>query len=160
MIISCTGYRPFPKLGGFILPNSTYNYVCQQTEKILKELNPTKCMSGVCIGYDSYFINVCLQLGIPYIAICPFLGQEKMWPGKTQKIYHKLLNKAESVIIVSEGEYSAAKMQIRNKFLVDNCNILISCMRQDETSGGTFNCVSYAKSVNRKIINIDPSTTI
>lgn len=159
IVVSCTGHRPdkLPnKETGYILPNPTYISVCQQTEKILKEINPDKCISGMALGYDSYFANVCIKLGIPFIAAVPFLGQEKMWPEKSKRVYFKLLEKAESVIVVSEGAYSAKKMQIRNEFLVNQCSILVACIRKSETNGGTYNCLQYARSLNKKIITVDP----
>lgn len=159
MIISCTGHRP-PKLGGYDLPNLIYVYVCKQTEKILKELHPDKCISGMALGYDLYFANICVKLGIPFIAAIPFLGQEKMWPESSKRIYNSLLNKAESVVIVSEGGYSAAKMQIRNCWMVDNSDKVLACW--DQSEGGTGNCVKYAKSVKspKDIIFIDPRLAI
>ena len=98
-IISFTGHRSdkLPnKETGYILPNPTYIYVCQQTEKILKELKPDRCISGMALGYDSYAASVCIKLGIPFIAAVPFLGQEKMWPEKSQKAYFKLLENAKT----------------------------------------------------------------
>jgi len=153
MIIAFTGHRA-SKLGGYLLPNPTYNYVCQQTEKILKEMKPEKCYCGMVQGYDLYAANVCTKLNIPFIAAIPFLGQEKMWPEKSQKTYHSFLLKAESVVIVSEGSYSSYKMQLRNQYMVDNCDLLLAC--HDGSTGGTANCINYAKSIGRSIFKIDP----
>jgi len=154
MIIACTGHRP-PKLGGYELPNAIYNEICQKTEKILLELKPDKCISGMALGYDSYFANICIKLNIPLVAAIPFEGQEKMWPEKSKKIYQSLLQKASEKIIVCEGGYSAYKMQIRNEYLVNNSDILLACF--NGSSGGTKNCVEYARKMKKEIIIIDPS---
>jgi uncharacterized phage-like protein YoqJ len=156
MIVSFTGHRP-NKLGGFLLPNPTYIHVCQQLEKTLKELQPTEAISGMALGIDSWAANICIKLGIPFTAAIPFIGQEKAWPQASQKTYHALLNKAAKQVIVSEGGYTAAKMQIRNEWMVDRCDTLIAVFRQTETSGGTFNCIRYAQSIGKKIIFIDPT---
>lgn len=155
MIVSFTGHRS-DKIGGWNLPNPTYISICRQIEKILRDLKPSECISGMALGFDSYAANVCINIGIPFIAAIPFIGQEKAWPEKSQKTYNKLLSKAKEIVIVSDGGYSAAKMQIRNEYLVNNCNILVSCFRLGETSGGTFNCIQYAKKVNKQIIAVDP----
>ena len=160
MIISCTGHRPdkLPdKQTGYKLPNPTYKYVCQQIEKHLLELNPEKAISGFALGADQYFAHVCIKLGIPLIAAIPFKGQESKWPEKSQKLYKSLLSKASEVVIVSEGTYSAEKMQIRNRWMIDNSQLVLAIF--DGTTGGTFNCVSYAKEVGRQIITIDPRLT-
>lgn len=157
MIIAGTGHRPdkLPdKETGYILPNPTYNYICQEVEKILLQYKPDKVISGMALGFDSYLANVAIKLGIPVIAAVPFVGQEKFWPEKSQRMYNKLLNKCSEVIIVSEGGYSAHKMQLRNIFMVNKCDILIAC--HDDSKGGTFNCIKYAESINKQIIKIDP----
>jgi len=157
MIIAFSGHRPdkLPdKATGYKLPNPTYIYVCQQLEKTLKELQPTEAISGFALGVDSWAANICIKLGIPLTAAIPFLGQEKAWPLKSQQTYHKLLSKAAKQVIVCEGSYAAAKMQIRNQWMCDHCDLLIGVW--DGSSGGTANCITYAKSIGREIIIINP----
>lgn len=159
MIIAGTGHRP-PKIGGYKLPNPTYNKICQEIEKILLKLKPEKVISGMALGFDMWLANVAYKLGIPFLAAIPFEGQEKAWPASSQKTYHALLNKAVEKVIVCEGGYSSYKMQIRNEWMVDHCDTLIAVW--DETPGGTGNCVKYAQSIEKKIIYINPKdlTTI
>jgi uncharacterized phage-like protein YoqJ len=152
-IIAFSGHRP-PKLGGYHLPNPTYNYVCQQIEKTLQELQPIKVISGMALGIDQWAASIAHKLGIPFIAAIPFAGQEGAWPEESQRIYRSLLNKADDAIFICEGGYEAIKMQIRNQWMVNNCNKLIAVW--DGTPGGTGNCVQYAKSVNKDIIYINP----
>ncbi len=47
-------------------------------------------------------------------------------------------------------------MDKRNKWMVDNCDLLIAVW--NGTSGGTANCVNYAKSINKQIIIINPNS--
>jgi uncharacterized phage-like protein YoqJ len=158
MIVAFTGHRP-NKLGGYDLPNPTYIKVCQEIEKNLKALNPDKVITGMALGVDQWAANIAHKLNIPFIAAVPFKDQESRWPQKSQKIYAKLIGLASEVIIVSPGTYSYEKMQIRNKWMVDNCNKLIAVW--DGTTGGTGNCVEYAKSVknDEDIIYINPTLT-
>jgi uncharacterized phage-like protein YoqJ len=153
MIVAFTGHRP-NKLGGFLLPNPTYIHVCQQLEKTIKELQPTEAISGMALGIDQWAANICRKLGIPFTAAIPFVGQEKAWPEASQKTFRALLNKATKQVIVSEGGYAAAKMQIRNEYMCDHCDVLVAVW--DGTSGGTGNCVKYAQSIGKQIIFIDP----
>lgn len=153
MKVAFTGHRP-SKIGGFKLPNPTYNYICQQIEKNLLQLKPEKVISGMALGIDQWAANIAIKLGIPFIAAVPFEGQEKAWPSESQKTFFKLLDKAAEVIIVSEGGYAAYKMQIRNEWMVTHCDKLIAVW--DQTPGGTGNCVKYALSVQKDIVFIDP----
>ena len=150
MIVSFTGHR---LIGGYNYPNPTYNKVYKKTERLLKELNPELALSGFAIGYDQIAAYICHKLQIPFKAIIPFPNQELKWPEQAQKTYHKLLNLASEKIIVSPGPYSAHKLQIRNQYLVDNCDILITYF--EGTDGGTKNCLEYAKSKNKEIIYIN-----
>lgn len=158
MIVAFTGHRP-DKLGGYILPNPTYNYVCQEIEKNLKLLKIEKTISGMALGADQWGAFISHRLGIPFIAAIPFEGQEKKWPSKSQKLYHKLISLAAEVVIVSPGGYAIEKMQIRNQFMVDLCDKLLAIYNGDKT-GGTANCINYGKSINKEIIIIDPSLTV
>lgn len=153
IIVGFSGHRP-NKIGGFSIPNPTYNYICQQTEKLLLEIKPDKCISGMAIGYDQYAAIICIRLNIPVIAAIPFKGQESKWNQSQKNIYHKLLSKTSEKVIVSEGEFTIEKMQIRNQYIVDNCDILIACY--DGSASGTRNCIQYAKIKNKKIIYINP----
>lgn len=153
MIVAFTGHRP-DKLGGYKVPNPIYIHVCQQIEKTLIELKPEKVISGMALGVDQWAAYIATKLNIPFLAAIPFIGQEKAWPMASQSIYNKLLKKSAEQVIVCEGGYAANKMQIRNQWMVDNCDKLIAIW--DGTPGGTGNCVNYAKSINKEIIYIDP----
>lgn len=153
MIVAFTGHRP-DKLGGYKLPNPTYIHVCKEIESNLKKLNPEKVISGMALGVDQWAAYIAYKLKIPFIAAVPFEGQEKAWPIKSQVTYNTLLSKASEKVIVCDGGYSSSKMQIRNEWMVDHCDILIAVW--DGTPGGTANCVKYAQSVNKEIIFIDP----
>ncbi len=153
MIVAFTGHRP-DKLGGYKLPNDTYIKVCRDIDWLLKELNPEKVISGMALGVDQWAAHIAYKLGIPFVAAIPFEGQEMAWPEASQKTYRILRKLASEEVIVSPGGYSADKMQVRNIWMVDNCDSLIAVW--DGSKGGTGNCVEYAKSVNRKIYQIDP----
>lgn len=153
MIISFSGHRP-DKLGGYKLPNPTYIKVCKKIEAALIEIKPEKCISGMALGIDQWSASICIKLGIPFIAAIPFLGQEGVWPEESKRIYKILLSKANEQVIVSEGGYAAAKLQIRNEWMVDNCNKLLAVW--DGSQGGTGNCYKYAESINRDIYRINP----
>lgn len=152
-MIAFSGHRP-DKIGGYSLPNPTYTKICQETENILLQLKPDKCISGLALGYDQYAMSVCLKLGIPVLAAVPFLGQEKAWPEASQKSYRRLLAKAAEVVIVSEGGYAPWKMQTRNEWMVNNCDLLLCCW--DGSRGGTGNCVVYAEKIGKPIRRIIP----
>ena len=155
MIVAFTGHRP-DKLGGYKLPNDTYIKVCQKIDKTLRELKPEKVITGMALGVDQWVAMIAHKLGIPFLAAIPFDNQEIKWPPSSQKIYRLLRKLASEEVIVSEGKYAASKMQVRNKWMCDQCDKLIAVW--DGSDGGTANCINYAKSIGREIIFIDPHT--
>ncbi len=154
MIVAFTGHRP-NKLGGYTTPNPIYDRVRKQIIQVLREIEPDRIISGMALGVDQWAANIAIELGIPFTAAVPFVGQEDAWPTSSQKAYDTLLLKADDLIIVSEGGYSAYKMQLRNEWMVDHCDKLIAVW--DGTPGGTCNCISYAKAKGKEIIRINPT---
>jgi uncharacterized phage-like protein YoqJ len=106
------------------------------------------------LGIDQDFARVCIEMRIPFIAAIPFVGQESNWPFESQQRYQEILSYAYCVYVVSGGGYAAWKMQTRNEWMVDNCDILIAVW--DGSSGGTRNCINYANKVCRTIHRIEP----
>jgi uncharacterized phage-like protein YoqJ len=153
MIIAGTGHRP-QKLGGFAIPNPIYNYVQQEAERLLIKLKPSLILSGMTVGYDTLLAELAIKLKIDFNAIVPFIGQEKKWPKEAQIKYNNLLKQAKEVKIVCEGEYAPEKMQIRNQYLVDHCQLLLAAY--NGSGGGTNNCIQYAHKMKKEIIVIDP----
>jgi uncharacterized phage-like protein YoqJ len=153
MIVAFTGHRP-DKLGGYKLPNDTYIRVCKKIDAALKELKPEKIITGMALGVDQWAAMIAHKLNIPYLAAIPFEGQENAWPAHSQATFRLLRKLAAEEKIICEGGYSPDKMQVRNIWMVDNCDVLIAVW--DGTKGGTGNCVEYAKSINKEIYYIDP----
>lgn len=142
MIVAATGHRP-NKIGGYEWEAPQRVWVRQQIKQSLIELRPDKCISGMALGVDQDFAFICATLGIPFTAALPFIGQENRWPASSQKFYEWLLERAADVVVVSPGEYSANKMQVRNEWMVDHCDILLAVW--DGSDGGTGNCIRYAQ---------------
>lgn len=155
LVVTVTGHRP-NKLGGYgENPTKTkvIEWLRSQLLGIQEKIGPINLgVSGMAIGVDQWFAENCHSLGIPFEAAIPFFGQETAWPISSQERYHKLLELASVKTVVSPGGYSAAKMQIRNQYMVDKCHILLAVW--DGTSGGTANCVAYALKQGKKPIII------
>jgi uncharacterized phage-like protein YoqJ len=106
------------------------------------------------LGVDQIFAEVCIELGISFLAAVPFLGQEATWPTESKAKYHSLLTRAEGIIYVSEPGYAVWKMQARNCWITDHCDQLLACF--DGSAGGTANTVHYAERIGRPIRRINP----
>lgn len=149
MILAATGHRP-DKLGGY--GDDVFDALTWQATIILSEMKPKSTISGMALGWDQAFAQASANLGIPFLAAVPFVGQESKWPPASQAKYAALIAKAASVHVVSPGGYAAWKMQVRNCWMVDNCDHVLALW--DGSAGGTSNCVKYAEKVGRPITNI------
>lgn len=149
MILSATGHRP-DKLGGY--GKSVFDALVWQAQMALAEIKPSSVISGMALGWDQAFAQAAINANIPFVAAVPFSGQEGKWPSASQDTYKIILSKAQQVVIVSRGGYAAYKMQVRNCWLVDNSDAVLALW--NGTAGGTANCIAYAKSQNKRIINI------
>jgi uncharacterized phage-like protein YoqJ len=159
MIAAATGHRP-DKLGtdaysGYIEDNPLRIWVKGRMRDYLRRAKPLYAISGMAIGVDQDFAEVCIELRVPFVAAVPFIGQERRWRPDAQEKYRALLAKAHEVVVVSDGPYERWKMIARNQWMVDHCNEV--CAVFDGTPGGTASTVLYAVQVHRPIYRIDPN---
>lgn len=153
-ILAATGHRP-NKLGGYGIPamrkleHFARSYLKSRPEIIQGNLH---LISGMALGWDTAWALAAIELQIPFIAAVPFTGQERQWPTESQKMYGLILQKASTVVLVSEGLYAPTMMQERNEWMVDHCDEVVALW--DGSRGGTYNCIQYAKKFNKPIINL------
>ena len=185
MIKICfTGHRPDADgMGGYDFGNSIDIELMDVTYKILETMynkyrNPNSdkhylyTIVGGAVGYDEIALNACKELkGVIDIEIelaAPFKKWKGNWPKETinrYKVYEQYMDKITYVDSLEKykyggapiGEYHPAKMQLRNKYMVDNADIVIACWN-GSTKGGTFNCVNYAKKMQKRLVVINPIT--
>ena len=149
MILGFTGHRPASLPGNY--SDRTNRALLNTADFILAEYEPTKVISGMALGWDTAVAECAVNRGISLIAAVPFKSQPFRWPKNSQDRYQKLLELAERIEIVSSGNYSLQGMQLRNKWIVDCCDLLMALWHQDKS--GTKNCVDYALAVNRPTFN-------
>jgi hypothetical protein len=67
-----------------------------------------------------------------------------------------MLALAREIVVVCDGGYAAWKMQRRNERIVDQLtkpeDVLLAL--RNKTPGGTANCVKYAQSKSKNILNV------
>lgn len=156
-ILALTGHRPDKLNKGYNLIGPCSTYLRQELKKILDELKPEKVISGMALGADTLWAEIALESNIPVIAAIPFKGQESKWPLSSQQRYQQILNNSlVTTHVVCEGDYHPYKMQVRNEYMCDEANALVAIW--NGSSGGTANCIKYAKTINLPIYRIiDPN---
>lgn len=154
-IAAVTGHRP-DKLGGeYDLKGPYSGYIRDQLRQEIELYNIETAISGMALGVDTLWALLALDMGLNLTAAIPFKGQESRWPEKSKKVFNDILSHPRTKqVIVSDGGYGSWKMQVRNVWMVDHCDILFAVW--DGTKGGTGNCVEYARKVHRKMDIIKP----
>ena len=152
MIVAFTGHRP-EKLGGWNPLNPVVSRVRNSLHAALLKHKPLYTISGMALGTDQWAAEACIELGIPYIAAVPCDDMDRMWPAPARTRFKMIIDKAREVVVVSPGPYQPWKMQRRNEYMVDHCNLLIAC--HDGSPGGTKNCLEYAAQVGRDVELLD-----
>lgn len=148
MIVAFTGHRP-DKLGNWDPLHPVVIRVKFAIQRVLIELWPKKVISGMALGVDQWAAQEAVLLGIPFVAVLPCDNPETRWPLPSQERYRELLKRAAEVVVVRPGPYHEWKMDRRNEWMVDNCDLLIAV--HDGSRGGTANCIAYAASKERDV---------
>lgn len=110
-------------------------------------------ITGMALGFDMLVAEVCLDLGIPYNAAIPCDGQEVRWSPDQRKRYRGLIEKAQETLVVSPGPYEARKMAVRNQWIVDCSNVIVTYWN-GESSSGTGMTVGMARRKNLPVMNL------
>lgn len=172
MIISITGHRPngLPKQYGYNLNNEAWTklkeYIEVTIEECYKYATPNEeltLVTGMALGVDTIFWKAAAKLrksnkNIKIEAAVPFVGQEKKWTHESQKQYKQMLSESDKVTIVSDGGFATYKMMSRNRYMVNKSDIVIAVICKE--TGGTAQCVKYAKEHKKTVIEINPENIL
>lgn len=162
MRIVVTGHRPNKLPGGYNWKHRANVQLMDIMAEFLDEIRQhgvtsIEACSGMALGIDQMFAQMCIILKVPWTAFIPCIGQESRWPPSSQQKYHELLKEAGNVALVSNKPYDNGCMQKRNLAmrdwaLVDKDRVLLAFW--NGSPGGTANMVQACKGrMELKIIN-------
>jgi uncharacterized phage-like protein YoqJ len=142
MKLGITGHRPPGLFGGWIAPSP--NKIYDSIYLKIKALAPELVISGMAQGTDTYAAEVAIALGISLEVAVPCDKQEQLWPEPAQIKYKEIISKASKVTVVSPGPYTKECMHIRDRYIVDNSDMLLAVWN-GQKFGGTFATIRYAE---------------
>ena len=110
---------------------------------------------GMATGFDMTAAESVLQykkeFEINLIPCIPCLGQENSYTKKNKERYLKILEQCSQINVLAT-EYYDGCMFVRDRYMVDKCDVLVTYQRRK--SGGTSYTVNYAKSKGVNIIEL------
>ena len=114
-------------------------------------------ISGFALGIDLMAAQLVQSLkcdlpGISLTAAIPFEGQAERYNIYDKRVYRRLLELADKVIVLSDYYYSRCFLD-RDKFMVENASYLIAYYDGRE-KGGTYYTVKKARARGIPIINV------
>ena len=150
MKIAVTGHRP-DRLGGYDADDN-FRAIRRHMRGFLQGVRlggvvDVTLIAGGALGIDQFWMEVGLHMGLSVTAALPFEGYDSRWPVASRQKYAKLLDKCSDVRYVCEPGYDPAKLQRRNEWMVDQCDLLVAYWAGTR-SGGTSNCITYAEQQN------------
>lgn len=172
--LTLTGHRP-NKLAGYDLKHQSYKKLQKDLEVIienkLKKFNIVWCHSGLALGADTIWSKAILKMKEKYPthiffhAEIPMVSQKDQWFKKQDiDFWHKQVGFADRVTVYDwqfsnapekDKKWLAGKvMQNRNIGMIDACDILIA-VYDGHSKGGTYNAITYAKKINKEILELN-----
>lgn len=163
-----TGHR---KLGGQYYnrfkPSTEWHTLRQHMDRVvdslIKDHQVDHFISGLAIGVDmlgvesvAYVRTFAKGKVITLIGAMPFPSQSSRWPQPTRDHWNDVCQLCNEVVSVSTDPYHPSKMQIRNEWMVDRADYVIAVWDGIST-GGTQNCMNYAKSKSKPVLLIQPA---
>ena len=109
------------------------------------------------LGCDMYCAEAVIELrksfdDITLEAAVPYDGQEAKWSEQNRRRYRSVLMQCDTTTLIQDA-YTPGCMMRRNRYMVDNSNVLIACY--NGSSGGTWNTVRYAMERDTEIIQVE-----
>lgn len=116
MTVAFTGHRPNKLSHDYEYTGALCRAIRASIRAELLKLGADTVISGMALGVDTIAAEVAIELHLKLIAAIPFKDQDRMWTSNSKRVYSHILSyeRCESDII-SEGGFSAHKMQIRNE---------------------------------------------
>lgn len=165
MIIGITGNRPakLPPEYGYDYNRPAWRKYRQRLKSVIHRYQADKVIVGMSLGADTVAAMTVLEMrekgcDIKLVCAIPFKGQESAWPKSSQALYNEILSKADEVVVVSEGKYSAAAMQKRNQYIVAFSDLVIALWTGEQ--GGTANCIASCREYEKPVIWLKPSEIV
>lgn len=177
MRVGFTGHRP-NKLYGYKADNPKYKALYDAIFKVVHKqafsVPDAEFVSGMALGADTLFFEACLEVknrisSIRIISAVPYMDQPNKWVDtKDINKYYDYLDMADEVVYVDTldgyqsgvraGIYHEPKLFLRDRYMVDTSDKIVSVWNPEIKKSGTFSTILYALAQNKRVLNINPVT--
>ncbi len=128
-------------------------------DKVVLDLIKAGCnrfLCGMARGFDVAAAESLIPLldkygGVELVACIPCANQLDYLSKSDKNRYLNILSRCSEKIVLSENYYSGC-MHVRDRFMVDNSDIVLCYLRHK--NGGTYYTVNYAQKCGLKVIEL------
>lgn len=128
-------------------------------DRVIKNLIKNGCrrfLCGMARGFDLAAAESVLSLKKDYpdvslVACVPFGEQSRYFSTADKCRYERIISNCAEVICLSDNYFNGC-MHVRNRYMVDNCDVVVCYLRKN--MGGTYYTVKYAQKKGIKCIKI------
>lgn len=160
-----TGHRPSRFKFGYDEEDVLCNKIKREMlDQILALYNNgiTHFYTGMAMGVDIWAAELVIAMMKIYpdmqlYCVIPYEEQAMKWSQEYRNRYYHILEQSTRNILISK-RYSNVCYAQRNRYLVDNTQILLAVYQHSEQKSGTKQTVAYAKQKQKGIIYIDPDS--
>jgi uncharacterized phage-like protein YoqJ len=128
----------------------------QELERVIRFTKPKVMLSGMNLGIDTMWAKLAIEHEVELLAVLPCIDQSAPWNEDKKQIYETILTTYSKIDIyyTSEEPYMTGCFERRNKWLIDNCDLLVAVF--NNRPGIAHQCVTYANKQKRKTLFINP----
>jgi uncharacterized phage-like protein YoqJ len=150
LILAGTGHRPH-NLGGY--NEGTYKKLGTLASLVIVQLEPVYTYCGGALGWDMYWGHALLSIGVPYTLALPFPDMGSKWNPKDRHNLEVLKEGADRVHYASD-KYSKGAYILRDRYMVDNSQGLVSLLKPGLEDSGTYTTTQYAIDHNKPVLQL------
>lgn len=147
--LTFTGHRPQRLKLGFDIYHEEWNPLKTKMKQFIIDRQITDVWSGMALGTDTIAAIATLELkeeryDIKLHCAIPCRNYHGKWSAQLVNVYNSILEKADEVVYVKDGEYDEFCLSHRNYYMVDKADEVFAVW-DEKSYGGTYEAVAYAK---------------
>ena len=156
--IGILGPKPFGMMG-HDSDNSYRMLIKGKIDKILQDfINEYTVvgMTGLNLGVEQDFAEVCISNNIEYITYLSYEDQEKYWinlSNELTKVYQYYLDKSLNVISLDDGKFSPKKVLLKTKKIINESDCIIY-VKHSQISQINDITIKYLSSIDKSVFII------
>ena len=143
-----------------LIDTATIDWLTKEVENEIKKMKIEEAYSCLAIGADQLFAKIILAHKISLIAIIPCREYEQTFNSDDIEIYKSFINHATNKIQLAFDSPSEEAFYEAGKTVIKNSDVIFAFWNNLPAKGlgGTADIVSYAKTLNKQIIHLNPLT--